>query len=435
MIEVRAEAEGRPRRALLIGVQYPEDDPSSISEQLAELAELVGNLRMIPLAPEIIRVRETHSRYLTGSGRAEEVAQMAQECEAEVLVFDCRLSPSQQRNWERLTQAVIMDREEVILDIFSRRAQSRAAVLQVELARAQYYLPRLTRAWTHLSRQHGGGATTRGEGEAQIETDRRLLKRRIQQLHKELEEVSRHRDTQRKARLRRPVVQGAIVGYTNVGKSSLLAALSGTEQFIKDQLFATLDPTARRIRLPGRREVVLTDTVGFVRKLPHTLVEAFKSTLEEAVLSDFLLLVLDASSAQVEQEWETTMSVLRELGAESKKIQIVFNKMDLVNEELDVFRMARLHSEFPDAIYLSTKTGKGLDVLQQRLSEFASSARNLIRVVLPPARHDLAALAHAEGQVYEEEYDDAGNLFLVFSINEKFRHKYTEYEHENQNKA
>lgn len=435
MIEVKAEAEGRPQRALLIGIQYQEDDPASVSEQLEELAELVGNLKMIPLAPEIIRVRETHSRYLTGSGRAEEVARIAQECEAEVLVFDCRLSPSQQRNWERLTQAVIMDREEVILDIFSRRAQSRAAVLQVELARAQYYLPRLTRAWTHLSRQHGGGATTRGEGEAQIETDRRLLKRRIQQLHKELEEVSRHRDTQRKARLRRPVVQGAIVGYTNVGKSSLLAALSGTEQFVKDQLFATLDPTARRIPLPGRREVVLTDTVGFVRKLPHTLVEAFKSTLEEAVLSDFLLLVLDASSPQVEQEWETTMSVLRELGAESKKIQIVFNKMDLIDETLDVFRMARLHSQFPDAIYLSTKSGKGLDVLQRRLAEFASSARNLIRVVLPPVRYDLAALAHAEGQIFEEEYDDAGNLHMVFSINEKFRHKYTEYENEVQNKA
>ena len=427
MIDLAEDSRKKVERALLVGIREPGQTEAEISECLDELADLVRNLDIVPLEPVVVSLHQVMPQYYVGSGKAQEIAQLAQECEADCLIFDTPLSPSQQRNWERLARCCVIDREEVILDIFAERAHTREAVLQVSLARAQYSLPRLTRAWTHLSRQHGGGATTRGEGEAQIETDRRLLRRRIQQLREELEVVRKQRTTQRKARERNAVPHGAIVGYTNVGKSSLLQALSGSELLVKDQLFATLDPTTRRVPLGENLEVLLTDTVGFVRKLPHSLVEAFKSTLEEAVLADFLLLVLDISSPQIDSEWETTLTVLKELGAEEKNIQVVFNKIDLVDRNADPVLFARLRGLFPDALYLSTATGEGLDQLRERLASLASEHHQLLRVTLPPQRHDLAALAHASGRIYEEHYNDRGELELVFTIAPRFRHKFLEF--------
>lgn len=427
MIDLAEDSRKKVERALLVGIREPGQTEAEISECLDELADLVRNLDIVPLEPVVVSLHQVMPQYYVGSGKAQEIAQLAQECEADCLIFDTPLSPSQQRNWERLARCCVIDREEVILDIFAERAHTREAVLQVSLARAQYSLPRLTRAWTHLSRQHGGGATTRGEGEAQIETDRRLLRRRIQQLREELEVVRKQRTTQRKARERNAVPHGAIVGYTNVGKSSLLRALSGADVLVKDQLFATLDPTTRRIVLDNNLELLLTDTVGFVRKLPHSLVEAFKSTLEEAVLADFLLLVLDISSPQIDSEWETTLTVLKELGAEEKNIQIVFNKIDLVDRNADPVLFARLRGLFPDALYLSTATGEGLDQLRERLASLASEHHQLLRVTLPPQRHDLAALAHASGRIYEEHYNDRGELELVFTIAPRFRHKFLEF--------
>lgn len=427
MIDLVEDSRKKVERALLVGIREPGQTEAEISECLDELADLVRNLDIVPLEPVVVSLHQVMPQYYVGSGKAQEIAQLAQECEADCLIFDTPLSPSQQRNWERLARCCVIDREEVILDIFAERAHTREAVLQVSLARAQYSLPRLTRAWTHLSRQHGGGATTRGEGEAQIETDRRLLRRRIQQLREELEVVRKQRTTQRKARERNAVPHGAIVGYTNVGKSSLLRALSGADVLVKDQLFATLDPTTRRIMLDNNLELLLTDTVGFVRKLPHSLVEAFKSTLEEAVLADFLLLVLDISSPQIDSEWETTLTVLKELGAEEKNIQVVFNKIDLVDRNADPVLFARLRGLFPDALYLSTATGEGLDQLRERLASLASEHHQLLRVTLPPQRHDLAALAHASGRIYEEHYNDRGELELVFTIAPRFRHKFLEF--------
>ena len=427
MIDLAEDSRKKVERALLVGIREPGKTEAEISECLDELADLVRNLDIVPLEPVVVSLHQVMPQYYVGSGKAQEIAQLAQECEADCLIFDTPLSPSQQRNWERLARCCVIDREEVILDIFAERAHTREAVLQVSLARAQYSLPRLTRAWTHLSRQHGGGATTRGEGEAQIETDRRLLRRRIQQLREELEVVRKQRTTQRKARERNAVPHGAIVGYTNVGKSSLLRALSGADVLVKDQLFATLDPTTRRIVLNNNLELLLTDTVGFVRKLPHSLVEAFKSTLEEAVLADFLLLVLDISSPQIDSEWETTLTVLKELGAEEKNIQVVFNKIDLVDRNADPVLFARLRGLFPDALYLSTATGEGLDQLRERLASLASEHHQLLRVTLPPQRHDLAALAHASGRIYEEHYNDRGELELVFTIAPRFRHKFLEF--------
>ncbi|MDR0931567.1 MAG: GTPase HflX [Victivallales bacterium] len=427
MINVAEDSRKKVDRALLVGFHFPDQSKSETTEHLEELAELVRNLDIVPLAPVIVNLHTPSSQYYIGSGKAKEIAQLSQENEAQCLIFDTPLSPSQQRNWEKLANCCVIDREEVILDIFAERASTREAALQIELARTKYSLPRLTRAWTHLSRQHGGGATTRGEGEAQIETDRRLLRKRIRQLEEELQIVRKQRDTQRKERQRNGIPHGAIVGYTNVGKSSLLHALSGANILVKDQLFATLDPTTRRIPLKNHREILLTDTVGFVRKLPHSLVEAFKSTLEEAVLADFLLLVLDISSSQLDAQWETTLDVLKELGADEKKIFVIFNKIDLIDRDAEAVLLARLHGLFPEAFYLSTRTGEGVEPLMRQLENIAAEEFQLLRVKLPQKRHDLAAFAHANGQVFEENYNNAGDLELVFTVSPTLRHKFQEY--------
>ena len=425
MIEVAAKIE--VHRAFLVGIASGNESDAEIMEQLDELAELVRNVDLIPLEPEIVRLREPHAQYMMGSGKAAEIAQLIQECEADCVIFDSTLTPSQQRNWEQLAGVPVTDREEIILDIFARRAHTHEAVLQVALARAEYSLPRLSRAWSHFSRQRGGGATNRGEGEAQLETDRRLLKRRIQQLTEELASVRKQRTTGRKARLRRPVPQGAIVGYTNVGKSSLLHALTGADILVKDQLFATLDPTARKVDLGDHTELVLIDTVGFVRKLPHSLVEAFKSTLEEAVLADFLLLMLDISSPQLEQEWETTLDVLKEIGADEKKIQVIFNKVDLVDPVEDALLLARLRGLFPQALFISTATGEGFEQLKQRLTTLAGAEQKVLELTIPPERADLVAFAYSAGKVYECEYQEDGSAKIVFSLDLKLCHKYKEF--------
>ena len=425
MIDVAAHIE--INRAFLVGIASGNESDAEVMEQLDELAELVRNVDLIPLEPEVVHLREHHAQYMMGSGKAAEIAQLIQECEADCVIFDTTLTPSQQRNWERLTGVPVTDREEIILDIFARRAHTHEAVLQVALARAEYSLPRLSRAWSHFSRQRGGGATNRGEGEAQLETDRRLLKRRIQQLTEELESVRKQRTTGRKARLRRPVPQGAIVGYTNVGKSSLLHALTGADILVKDQLFATLDPTARKVDLGNRTELVLIDTVGFVRKLPHSLVEAFKSTLEEAVLADFLLLMLDISSPQLEQEWETTLEVLKEIGADEKKIQVVFNKIDLIDPVEDALLLARVKGLFPQALFISTATQEGFEQLKQRLALLAGVQQQVLELTLPPERADLVAFAYSAGKVYECNYLDDGSAEIVFSIDLKLHHRYKEF--------
>jgi len=428
LIELEQEIAAIARqRAFLIGFLEQDQDRSVVESQLDELADLVRNLDIIPLEPEVVRLRGSQVRYRTGTGKAEELARMVQECEADLLVFDSDLTPSQQRNWEKLAGCPVVGREEIILEIFASRAQTKEAVLQVELAKLEYSLPRLHKAWTHLSRQRGGGTTNRGQGEAQLETDRRLIKRRIQQLKDELALVRKQRASQRKSRIRRPVVQGALVGYTNVGKSSLLNALCNADVFVKDQLFATLDPTARRIILPGNVEMVLNDTVGFVRKLPHQLVEAFKSTLEEAVLADILLLVLDISSDDIDNEWETTLGVLRELGADEKRMIVVFNKTDCIDCEAESVKLARLRGLFPDAVYVSAHSGEGLDELRRLLADFASRSRCLLKAVIPPNRYDLITLVHNSGKIYEETYAPDGSAELIFAIEEKFQHRFKEF--------
>jgi len=277
------EKQKQVERALLIGVYKAPEQKEEFESLLAELDSLVDTLGIPVIDRLLVRVQEPNPRYFVGSGKAEEIFERAKQLEVDVIIFDNGLSPAQQRNWEALTGLAVIEREEVILDIFARRARTKEARLQVGLARMEYSLPRLTRAWGHLSRQ-GGGLGGKGEGETQLETDRRLVRAQIDRFKSDLELVRLRRATQRKQRERLPLPSAAIVGYTNVGKSALLKRLTGAQVLVEDKLFATLDTTTRRVILPSGQILLLTDTVGFIRNLPHRLIEAFKATLEEAVL-------------------------------------------------------------------------------------------------------------------------------------------------------
>ena len=353
MFEIK-EKPKQVEKALLIGVYKDAEQKEESASLLAELDSLVETLEIPVLERLLVRVQARNPRYLVGSGKAEEICERAKQLSIDVIIFDNGLSPAQQRNWEALTGVAVIDREEVILDIFARRAQTKEARLQVDLARMEYSLPRLTRAWGHLSRQ-GGGLGGKGEGETQLETDRRLVRAQIDRLKSDLELVRLRRATQRKQRERLPLPSAAIVGYTNVGKSALLNKLTGARALVADKLFATLDTTTRRVVLPSGQSLLLTDTVGFVRNLPHRLIEAFKATLEEAVLSDFLIHVLDASHPRVFDFYQTTMRVLVELGADAKRMITVLNKVDLVQDEATLHTL-RLH--FPEGVFVSVRYGR-----------------------------------------------------------------------------
>lgn len=393
-------------QALLVGVEFPTDTKGQMQRLLAELQELVETLGIKVQRVETVRVREPKARLLMGTGKAEEIREIASQEQCDVIVFDNELSPAQQRNWETHSKLCVIDRQEVILDIFNERAHTREARLQVDLARAEYSLPRLKRAWTHLSRQRGGAATQRGEGEAQIELDQRMLRDRIAALKRELKGVVKQRSVQRKQRQKKPVPMAAIVGYTNAGKSSLLNKLTQSTVISEDKLFATLDPTTRRLILPNETTLLLTDTVGFVRRLPHRLVDAFKATLEEAVLSDFLIHVIDASSPEAEEHKATTLSVLKELGADQKRIITVYNKIDLL--EVEQIRELMLMSAEANTLCISTHTGTGLDALQTTMEQMLVDETRPIKLFVPHSRYDIVAQFHQHGHVEELLVEDQG---------------------------
>lgn len=422
MIEVEQEARKRVERALIVGVQTGNEDSGRVHAHLDELSELLGNLDIETAGRALVKLKGApNPQYYVGSGKAEEIASMIDELNCDVLVFDMEITPTQQRNWSRLCRkTTVIDRQEVILDIFADRANTREAVLQVELARYRYQLPRLAGAWSHFSRQRGGAVNAKGEGESQLELDRRQIKMRISKLEQELAEVRKQRATGRKRRERHDVLHGAIVGYTNAGKSSLLKLLSGREVMAEDKLFATLDPMTRKVVLPDNQTVLLTDTVGFVRKLPHDLVEAFKSTLEEAVLADFLILVLDLSSDEIDEHWDTTLSVLKELGADVEKILVVFNKVDRPHDELARIRARAL---FANGIFMSAATGEGMEDLLRAISSLAEAHSQIMQLLIPPVRGDIAAMAYKNTVVLESSYDDYGNTVLTVSANAFYREK------------
>ena len=417
MFDVRDKPE-MVERAFLIGAYFDRKDVDEAESLLDELKDLVNTLKIGIVGKECFFVRSKNTRYLTGTGKCTELIEQARDLKADCIIFDNELSPMQQRAWEEDSGITVLDREEVILDIFKMRAQTKEARLQVELARMQYSLPRLARMWSHLDRQGGGGGgggkgAARGEGEQQIEVDRRLARKRIDRIRSELDQVRKNRHTQRKQRFDEGIPHAAIVGYTNAGKSSLLNQLAGACVLAEDKLFATLDPTTRAISLPDGQVLLLTDTVGFVRNLPHRLVEAFKATLEEAVLSDFLVHVLDASAKEVFAFYETTVEVLEELGAVDKPTLIVLNKVDLI--ENDPERMQALKTYFKDkAVFISATENQNIDQLLAGFCDMLVDRVSRMELRIPQSRQDLVALLHREGNILDQNYE--GNDVLLTAI-------------------
>jgi GTP-binding protein HflX len=402
MIDIREKPQ-KVERALLIGVQFQHQSKEEAQELLDELEELSQTFGVTTVGKRIIKLSKTQARFLCGSGKTEEIIQECRDLNGDVIIFDEALTPSQQRNWERETENIlVIDRREVILDIFADRATTKEASLQIELARAEYDLPRLARKWTHLSRQRGA-TNMKGEGERQIELDRRMVRKRIQQLHQELAKIRKQRATQRKQRRKKPVPNAAIVGYTNAGKSSLLNIMTGSDVLADNKLFATLDPTTRKVLLENKQELLLTDTVGFIRKLPHDLVEAFKATLEEAVLADFLIHVVDASNNDAEEHIRTTNEVLKELGADMKRTLTIFNKVDLIDSQI---KLTRLRSLVPDALFISVKSKEGISKLKSEIEQILEEELSSTELNIPFDRYDIIDLIHRTSHIIEEEYND-----------------------------
>ena len=392
-----------PLKAYLVTLQPQGLSDSDAQNHLDELKGLVKSLGMVTREATVIKQREKHPRLLVGSGKAAEIADRATELGTDLVVFDDELSPSQQRNWESDTGLTVIDRQEVILEIFSERAFTREAVLQVALARMQYSLPRLARSYGDLSRQRGGARGNRGGGEMQLEVDRRVILDKIDKLKDELETVRAHRGRTRQKRERNSLPTVSIVGYTNAGKSTLLNVFTEAGVLQEDKLFATLDPTTRRAPLGGGVEILLTDTVGFIQKLPHHLVDAFRSTLEEAVHADFLIHVVDASHSDWDTHRKTTLSVLTGLGAQEKQQILVFNKIDAMND--DILRRG-LELQFPEAIFVSLHKGTGIQALKDRMSDLVKQVHAPRLIRLPLDRGDLLGYLYKHAQVLAERYTD-----------------------------
>jgi GTP-binding protein HflX len=390
----------KPKRVLLVGIQSGKTGKDEADSLTRELAELAGTLGLEVAAEETVRIRERYPGFGMGSGKARELAEKAAELRADCLIFDGELSPSQQRNWENLTGLSAVDRQELIIQIFASRAKTREAELQVALAELSYALPRLSHKYIDLSRQRGGRYGTRGSGETRLETDRRFIQEKIHRLRGELGEIRKHRATQRKKR-EKELPSCALVGYTNAGKSSLLNALTGAGLPVEDKLFATLDPATRRLNMSRAGSLLLTDTVGFIRRLPHTLIDAFRSTLEEAVRADLLVHVLDASDPDADRCAGAVMEVLRELGAEGIPRITALNKADRCSAEL----LETLTRRYPGGVPISAREGTGLDELVRRMEESISGG--ITRFRFPADRPDLVGLLYRSGRVCSESYEDA----------------------------
>ncbi|MFM7617907.1 MAG: GTPase HflX [Actinomycetes bacterium] len=388
------------QRALLIGTGFGTRDAEEAEESLAELA-LLADTAGADAVEIVLQRRDTPdpATYI-GKGKAEELRELAVALDVDVVIFDDELSPAQQRNLERIFNVDVVDRVALILDIFAQHAGSQEGMLQVELAQLRYRLPRLRGRGTSLSQQ-GGGIGTRGPGETQLEVDRRRIQRRVTRLERQLVEVGRVRQTQRKARRRRSMPTVALVGYTNAGKSTLLNRITEADVLVEDRLFSTLDPTTRRLRMPGGEVVLVSDTVGFVRRLPHQLVEAFRSTLEEVADADLLLHVVDAGAADIEGNLRAVRAVLAEVGAAELPEQIVVNKVDAVDDDT----RSEVLAELPGSIEVSARTGEGIDDLVALVARRLRALAHIVELAVPYDRGDVLAALHRDGEVLVEVHE------------------------------
>jgi len=388
----------------LVGVELKARvDNNGTEESLEELSELAATAGGQVVGDGIQKLVAPCASTYIGKGKADEFAEHCRKAEVDTVIFDDELSPAQSRNLERVFSCKILDRTSLILDIFAQRARTKEGKLQIELAQLQHLLPRLTRFWGHLSRQKGGIGMRGGEGETQLETDRRRVQDRISRIERELDLVRRQRGIQRNARQRNYWALASIVGYTNAGKSTLLNALTGSTVLAENKLFATLDPTTRRLRLPTNQNVLLTDTVGFIRKLPHGLVEAFKATLEEVVQADMLIHVVDASHPQAEEQIASVDAVLKEIGADGKATLMVFNKVDRLNGSQSV--LTRFLERYPHGVAISATTGEGIATLIAELGSRIRPTREFLELAVPHEKTSVIARLHEVGQVVERNYE------------------------------
>jgi GTP-binding protein HflX len=399
-----------------------------VEDSLEELAALSDTAGVEVVGGTFQRLEQINPATYIGKGKLEELQGYRDELAVDVFVFDDELSPAQAREVERVLDRKVIDRTALILDVFAQHAHTREGQLQVELAQYEYRLPRLTRLWTHLARQAGGragGATggvgVRGPGETQLETDRRLIRHHIARLKQELEQVRQHRAQYRRKRREAAVPTVAIVGYTNAGKSTLLNALSEANVLVADMLFATLDPTTRRVTLPGGREVLFTDTVGFIQKLPTGLVAAFRATLEEISEADLLLHIVDITHRNVQQQAAAVAATLGDIGATHAPLVTALNKVDRL-ESPEVLNP--LLSEFPNSIAISARSGQGIEALLARIEEVLSADLVPLRVRLPYRQGYLLALLHAVGHIRREVHGPQGTLvegLIPARLSEQFR--------------
>ncbi len=397
LIEVEAPVE----RAFLIGLDRPSGG-WPVSRSLAELAALAETAGATVVGTAVQRRGAPDPLWYFGKGRAAELLDEKGATDFTLLVVDDEISPAQQRALEKLLDCKVLDRSALIIDIFARHARSHEGRLQVELAQLEYHLPRLTRLWTHLSRT-AGGIGTRGPGESQLETDRRLIRQRIRNVRRDLEDVKRQRATAARQRDRAQVASVALVGYTNAGKSTLLNRLAAADLFVADMLFATLDPTSRQVTLPSGQRIVVTDTVGFINKLPHDLIDAFRATLEEVLRADLLLEMVDATDTDFVAHQAAVAQVLKELGAADKPHITVFNKIDLLDADLRAAPMPATEG----TAFVSAETGEGIDLLLETIGRALRDQMVSVDAVVPYRRGELVARAKTSGDV-EHRYLTAG---------------------------
>ena len=407
-------SEQHRERAVLVGVDRPGAN-WPIDSSLAELERLVDTAGADVVATTTQKLNTPNPRTFVGTGKAEEVAELARAHSADLVVFDDELSPSQQANLEKTVgkPVKIIDRTALILDIFALHANSKEGRLQVRLAQNQYLLPRLRGMWAHLaSNRMGGGVGSRfGEGESQLEVDRRMVRKRITSIKRELKHLAEVRAVQRESRYESGMYKVALAGYTNAGKSSLINRLTNADVLAYDKLFATLDSTTRKFELPEGREITMTDTVGFIQKLPPTLVEAFKSTLDEITGADLVLHVVDASSDQYEAQIAAVEDVLGQIGAQNIKRVLVFNKCDVLDNE----GLAALRSRYAQAQFVSAATGEGVDELVSHIARVASSHDTHMDVVIPYDRGDLVSVAHERCRILSETHEEAGTHIVMLA--------------------